>query len=235
MKKNSKEKLLVGIVGLGYVGLPLAREFYFGGASVLGFDINSASVKMINSGKSPIKHIQSELISRMAQSDRFEATDDMSRLSEPDAILIAVPTPLTENREPDMSYVVATCEAISKYLRKGQLVVLESTTYPGTTRELMLPILERSGLKAGKDFYLAYSPEREDPGNPDFTASEIPKVVGGIDPPSLQLAQALYSQVIVNTVPVSSCEVADSTRLLQTVRGRAFDRCIVYITGVVDA
>ncbi len=215
MKKTNQSNMSVGIVGLGYVGLPLAREFYFGGASVLGFDINSASVKMINQGKSPIKHIQSELISCMAQSDRFEATDDMSRLSEPDAILIAVPTPLTENREPDMTYVVATCEAISKNLRKGQLVVLESTTYPGTTRELMCPILERSGLIAGKDFYLAYSPEREDPGNKDFRTATIPKVVGGMDKASLKKAIEVYEYAIETLVPVSSCEIAEAAKILE--------------------
>jgi len=207
--------MTVGIVGLGYVGLPLAREFYNGGASVLGFDINSASVKMINQGKSPIKHIQGKLIASMAKSDRFEATGDMSRLSEPDAILIAVPTPLTENREPDMTYVVATCEAISQFLRKGQLVVLESTTYPGTTRELMLPILERSGLKAGRDFYLAYSPEREDPGNKDFSTATIPKVVGGFDKASLKKAIEVYEVAIETLVPVSSCEIAEAAKILE--------------------
>ena len=144
---------LVGIVGMGYVGLPLAREFCKGGAKVLGFDINAGMVAKLNKGISPIRHIPNKQIRQMLATRRFRVTDSMRQLSRPDAILICVPTPLTENREPDMKYVVATCEMIARYLRKGQLVVLESTTYPGTTRELMLPILESSGLKAGKDFY----------------------------------------------------------------------------------
>ena len=166
--KLSQAVPFVGIVGMGYVGLPLAREFVGGGAKVLGFDINLEQVKKINSGISPLKHVSSEDVSRMVKSGRFRTTTKMNELSKPDAILICVPTPLTENREPDMTYVVTTCETISRYLRKGQLVVLESTTYPGTTREVMKPILEKSGLKAGKDFYLAFSPEREDPGNRQF-------------------------------------------------------------------
>ncbi|MFC1761274.1 nucleotide sugar dehydrogenase [Planctomycetota bacterium] len=208
-------KPLIGIVGLGYVGLPLAREFYQGGTSVLGFDVNSVAVKKINRGVSPIKHIPNSLMKEMVKSGQFEATEDMSRLSEPDAILIAVPTPLTENREPDMTYVETTCQTISQYLRKGQLVVLESTTYPGTTKDLMLPILEQSGLKAGKDFYLAYSPEREDPGNKFFRTSTIPKVVGGLDKKSLAKVMAIYGYAIKTLVPVSSCEVAEAAKILE--------------------
>ena len=215
MTKRKTSALQVGIVGLGYVGLPLAREFYLGGVNVLGFDVNSAAVRKINRGISPIKHIPHQMMKEMVKSRRFSATDNMTRLSKPDAILIAVPTPLTENREPDMQYVEATCQTISKYLRKGQLVVLESTTYPGTTRELMLPILEQSGLKAGRDFYLAYSPEREDPGNKQFRTSTIAKVVGGLDKESLRRALAVYEHAIDTLVPVSSCEVAEAAKILE--------------------
>ncbi|MFC1761569.1 nucleotide sugar dehydrogenase [Planctomycetota bacterium] len=206
---------VIGIVGLGYVGLPLAREFYLGEAKVLGFDINHEAVAKINRGVSPIKHISNTLMKEMVQSGRFEATEDMSRLAEPDAILIAVPTPLTENREPDMCFVKETCQAIARYLHKGQLVVLESTTYPGTTRDVMLPILEQSGLAVGSDFYLAYSPEREDPGNKSFRTSTIPKVVGGYDKQSLKKALAVYEIAIETLVPVSSCEVAEAAKILE--------------------
>lgn len=215
MTKRKTDDLLVGIVGLGYVGLPLAREFYLGGTPVLGFDVNSPAVQRINRGVSPIKHIPNKMMKEMVKSGRFSATDNMAKLSKPDAILIAVPTPLTENREPDMQYVEATCHTIAKYLRRGQLVVLESTTYPGTTRELMLPILEQSGLKAGKDFYLAYSPEREDPGNKQFRTSTIAKVVGGLDKESLRRAMAVYEHAIETLVPVSSCEVAEAAKILE--------------------
>ena len=214
----SKRKTpLVGIVGIGYVGLPLAREFCKGGARVLGFDINSKMVKKVNSGRSPLKHIPNKDVSEMVKSGRFRATGRMAELSKPDAILICVPTPLTRNREPDMQYVVETCETIAKYLRKGQLVVLESTTYPGTTREVMLPILEKSGLKVGRDFYMAYSPEREDPGNKGFRTSTIPKVVGGLDKTSLDKALEIYKYAIEKLVPVDSCEVAEACKILENV------------------
>ena len=214
---SEKSVPLVGIVGLGYVGLPLAREFCLGGAKVLGFDINTKNVQKINKGISPLKHIPNKQVRDMVDSKRFRVTDVMSQLTKPDAILICVPTPLTENREPDMKYVVDTCETIAKYLRKGQLVVLESTTYPGTTREVMLPILETSGLKAGKDFYMAYSPEREDPGNKSFRTSTIPKVVGGLDKASLDRALEIYRYAIEKLVPVGSCEVAESSKILENV------------------
>ncbi len=217
-KKEQTNKVpLVGIIGLGYVGLPLAREFCAGGAGVLGFDINTKNVNKINGGKSPLKHIPHKQINEMVKSGMFKATDKMSQMSKPDALLICVPTPLTENREPDMFYVEETCKTISKYMRKGQLIVLESTTYPGTTRELMLPILEQSGLKAGKDFYLAYSPEREDPGNKDFRTSTIPKVIGGYDAKSLDVSLEIYKYAIETMVPVSSCEVAESCKILENV------------------
>lgn len=215
-KVNVKEKApYVGIVGMGYVGLPLAREFIIRGAKVIGFDINEKNVKRLNSGQSPLKHIPSSDISDMVKSGRFITTTDMKLMSKPDALIICVPTPLTENREPDMTYIVVTCETISKYLRKGQLVALESTTYPGTTREVMKPILEKSGLKAGKDFYLAFSPEREDPGNKNFRTATIPKVVGGYDKKSLAIALDIYKYAIDKTVPVSSCEVAEAAKILE--------------------
>ncbi|MCF7958724.1 MAG: nucleotide sugar dehydrogenase [Phycisphaerae bacterium] len=217
MKSEMKKVPHVGIIGLGYVGLPLAREFCAGGAKVTGFDVNEAGIKKINSGKSPLKHIPHSQIREMVDSGRFKGTTEMAGMSKPDALLICVPTPLTENREPDMFYVVETCKTIAKFLRKGQLVVLESTTYPGTTRELMLPILETSGLKAGKDFYMAYSPEREDPGNKHFQTSTIPKVVGGYDQKSLEVALDIYKYAIKTLVPVGSCEVAESCKILENV------------------
>jgi len=205
----------VGIVGLGYVGLPLAREFCEGGATVLGFDINPRTVSLINRGRSPIKHIMNATMAEMIRSGRFRATEDMRQLSKPDAILICVPTPLTKNREPDLQYVESTCATIAKYLRKGQLVVLESTTYPGTTREVMLPMLETSGLKAEKDFFLAYSPEREDPGNKSFQTSTIPKVVGGYGKESLRRALEVYRYAIKTLVPVETCEIAEAAKILE--------------------
>jgi UDP-N-acetyl-D-glucosamine dehydrogenase len=216
-KKKKKSVPYIGIVGMGYVGLPLSREFCLGGAKVLGFDCNNQRVKFLNSGRSPIKHLAHKQVRELILSKKFKATDQMSQLSKVDAIIICVPTPLTENREPDMSFVVETCETVSKYLRKGQLVVLESTTYPGTTKELMKPILEKSGLKAGKDFYLAYSPEREDPGNKNFRTSTIPKVVGGLDKASLDKSLEIYKYAIDTMVPVANCEIAESAKILENV------------------
>ncbi|MBP8911088.1 MAG: nucleotide sugar dehydrogenase [Phycisphaerae bacterium] len=205
----------VGIIGLGYVGLPLAREFCSGGATVLGFDINAKIVALINRGRSPIKHIAHESMAEMVASGRFHATDDMTRLSEPDTLIICVPTPLTKNRDPDMQYIVSTSQTISRHLRKGQLVVLESTTYPGTTREVMVPILEQSGLKAEKDFFVAFSPEREDPGNKQYRTATIPKVVGGLGKESLKRALNVYRVAIQTLVPVDSCEVAEAAKILE--------------------
>lgn len=216
-KKISERKAVVGILGLGYVGLPLAREFASAGIKVVGFDIDEPKIKKLNSGKSILKHIPNSQVKKMVDDKKFVATSNMSRLKSVDAILICVPTPLTKSREPDMQFVVKSCETISKYIRKDQLVVLESTTYPGTTRELMAPILERSGLKAGKDFFMAYSPEREDPGNEHFTTKTIPKVVGGLTKKCLDIACALYEIAIVNSVPVSSVEAAEATKILENV------------------
>jgi len=216
--KTSEMKVpVVGIVGLGYVGLPLAREFCKGGAQVLGFDINTQAVQKINKGISPLKHIPNSEIKQMVKSDRFKATNSMKMMAEPDALLICVPTPLTENREPDLRFVEETCRTIASHMRKGQLVVLESTTYPGTTQEVMKPILESSGLKAGKDFYMAYSPEREDPGNAHFQTGTIPKVVGGINQESLDKALEIYRWGIGTLVPVDSCEVAEACKILENM------------------
>jgi UDP-N-acetyl-D-glucosamine dehydrogenase len=204
----------VGIIGLGYVGLPLARAFVTGGFSVLGFDIDPSKVQKLQQCESYIEHISADVIRSMRERD-FAATDNFDRLSEPDVIIICVPTPLTEAREPDMTYIASSAEAIARHLRPGQLVVLESTTYPGTTRQMVLPVLETSGLRAGSDFFLAFSPEREDPGNPTHSAPNIPKVVGGLDAHSLDLAAALYGQVVVRVVRVSSLEVAEACKILE--------------------
>ncbi len=217
IEKIKNREARVGIVGLGYVGLPLAREFLNEGFSVVGFDIDKTKVDKINSGKSYIKHIPSDFIEKYVSQNKLEATTDFSRLKEVDAILICVPTPLGEHLEPDLSYVLKTTETISEHLRKGHIVVLESTTYPGTTEEEMLPILEKSGLKAGEDFCLGYSPEREDPGNKEYTTRTIPKVVSGINEKCLEIIKTLYDQIVVKTVPVSSPRVAESTKLLENI------------------
>lgn len=209
-----ERKACVGIIGMGYVGLPLARAFSQGGYPVLGFDVDSTKVQRLNQGESYIRHIPADTVRQM-RAQGFEATSRFERLAEPDAILICVPTPLTEAREPDLSFVTRSAEAIAAQLRAGQLIVLESTTYPGTTRQVVQPILERGGLRAGSDFFLAFSPEREDPGNASFSAPTIPKVVGGMEPLSLALATALYEQVVVKVVPVSSPEVAEACKILE--------------------
>ena len=211
----SDKTALIGIIGLGYVGLPLIRAFVKAGFTTLGFDVDQQKVDELNAGRSFIEHIPSEWIAEYIASKHFSATADMSRLAEADVLLICVPTPLSESRDPDLSYVEETTSEIAKRLRPGQLVVLESTTYPGTTRDVMLPILEASGKKAGEDFFLAYSPEREDPGNPDFSAERIPKVVGGLDAASLELAEILYGHAVVQVVPVSSVEVAEACKIVE--------------------
>ncbi|MBN8600711.1 MAG: nucleotide sugar dehydrogenase [Planctomycetes bacterium] len=210
----------VGIIGLGYVGLPLIDTFQRAGYRTLGFDTDQTKIDKLLRGKSYIAHIPETLIRSWLTENRFDATNDMSRMAEADALLICVPTPLTASRDPDLQYVINTTEDIARSLRPGQLIVLESTTYPGTTREVMLPILERTGLKVGVDFFLAYSPEREDPGNKQFTAHCIPKVVGGYDEQSLSLANELYGAAFTKTVPVSSLEVAEACKILEnTYRG----------------
>lgn len=214
-KAIAEKSARVGIIGLGYVGLPLMKAFAQVGLRTMGFDVDGRKVAQLKKKESYIKHIPSEWIASCIDNGMFEPTDNMERLSEPEALLICVPTPLSDSRDPDLSYVTSTAEKIAAVLRPGQLVVLESTTYPGTTRDVVLPILEQSGLKVGRDFFLAYSPEREDPGNPDYTASGIPKVVGGIDESSAELARSLYSHAVVRIVPVSNCEVAEACKILE--------------------
>ena len=205
---------VVGVIGLGYVGLPLARAFTAAGFRVLGFDIDAPKVEKLNAGKSFIKQIPDATVAEM-RAKGFEATADFARLGEPDAVLICVPTPLTEAREPDLTYVVNSATAIAARLRKGQLVVLESTTYPSTTRNVMLPILARTGLATGTDFFVAFSPEREDPGTPTHSVTHIPKVVGGLDAGSGDVACALYSAVVPKVVRVSTPEVAEACKILE--------------------
>ena len=210
-----KQTAVVGVVGLGYVGLPLIDAYISAGFSAIGFDVDTKKADALNKGESYIAHIAHSTIQGWLDQEKFEATVEMNRLGEADVILICVPTPLSDSRDPDLKYVEMTAEAISKTLRKGQMVVLESTTYPGTTKDVLLPILEKSGLKAGEDFFLAYSPEREDPGNPNFTAGTIPKVVGGLEPNSLKLAALFYEKAITKVIPVNSCEVAEACKILE--------------------
>jgi len=237
---------LVGVIGLGYVGLPLINAFVSAGFRTLGFDVDQRKVDSLNAGASYIKHIDSKVISKWRKGCRFEATGEMARLEEADALLICVPTPLNETRDPDLLFVEKTARAVAAALRPGQLVVLESTTYPTTTRDVVLPILNQSGLVAGKDFFLAYSPEREDPGNSDYTAAGIPKVIGGYDAVSLELAQQLYSQAIVRVICVSSLEVAEACKILEnTYRAvnialvnelkMLYDRMGIDVWEVIDA
>jgi UDP-N-acetyl-D-glucosamine dehydrogenase len=213
----SQRDYTVGIVGMGYVGVPLALAAIKAGFHVIGFDIDPARVNLLNSGESGIKHIPGDDIGAALARSRFRATADLGELCEPDAILIAVPTPLSKQREPDLTYVENSARAIATTVRPGQLVVLESTTWPGTTREIMQPILEASGLKAGRDFFLAFSPEREDPGNTSFSTATIPKVVGADDPASLRLACALYNLLVVKTVPVSTAATAEAVKLTENI------------------
>jgi UDP-N-acetyl-D-glucosamine dehydrogenase len=211
----------IAIVGLGYVGLPLSLQFARSGVTVLGLDVDAAKVDALHQGKSYIKHIPSETVAEAVRAGTFSAATEFSRIREVDAIIICVPTPLNKNREPDISYILDTGRSIARHLRKGMLVVLESTTYPGTTDEDLREVLEiGSGLSAGRDFHLAFSPEREDPGNPDSKVALIPKVVGGYTPACLEKAVALYSTAVTTVVPVSSCRAAEATKLLEnTFRG----------------
>ena len=219
LAKIESRDATVGIVGLGYVGLPLALEFSAGGFNVIGFDVDDAKVRQLKSGESYIRHIdQARIAATFAGNGNGDATTDFARITECDAILICVPTPLTRHREPELRYIVNTAEQIGGYLRKGQLVILESTTYPGTTEEVLAPALdEASGLHVGRDYFIAYSPEREDPANRDYSTSTIPKVVGGHGEDSLAVAEALYKCVICNTVPVSNCRTAEATKLLENI------------------
>jgi UDP-N-acetyl-D-glucosamine dehydrogenase len=213
--KAERRQILFGIVGLGYVGLPLAVELAQAGYRVLGFDINPDVVEGLNAGRSHVKDVTDAQLQAAMQCSRLSATTDMSLLSEPDAISICVPTPLSKFKDPDVSFIVAATEAVKKRIRRGQAIILESTTYPGTTREIMLPALESTGLKAGQDFFLAFSPERVDPGNPRYGTRNTPKVVGGITDDCRRVAVALYQPAIDSLVPVSTTEAAELVKLLE--------------------
>ncbi|MBS3945167.1 MAG: nucleotide sugar dehydrogenase [Melioribacter sp.] len=237
LNKINSKTAVIGIIGMGYVGLPLALTFAEKEFNVIGFDIDEKKIPLLNKGESYIKHIPSSRIQHQVSSNRFSATSDFSRLINVDAIIICVPTPLDEHREPDLTYIEESGKEIAKYLKEGQLVALESSTYPGTTDEVLLPILEhgisavvglelddeesigipKRNMKVGENFFLAFSPEREDPNNPDYTTSTIPKVVGGVTPNCLEVATALYDQVIIKTVPVSSARAAEATKLLENI------------------
>lgn len=216
IRKFADQTAVIGIVGLGYVGLPLMLRYTDAGFRVLGFDIDTFKTDRLNAGESYIEHIPSEKIAA-ARRKGFEATDDFSRIAEADAVILCVPTPLNKYREPDISFVTGTTDAVKPYLRAGQVLSLESTTYPGTTEEELLPRVEASGLKAGRDIFLVYSPEREDPGNPNFETRTIPKVVGGHTPACLEVGIALYSPAIDRVVPVSSTKAAELTKLLENI------------------
>ena len=220
--------LRIGIIGCGYVGLPLALRFADVGHRVTGFDTDQEKIKKLNAGQSYIQHIPADKINHHVQGKRFDATTDFAKLREMDAVLICVPTPLDERREPDLSYVEKTAQSIAPNLQRNQLIVLESTTYPGTTEELVLPILEKGGLhcpiargegteNVATDFYLAFSPEREDPGNKQYGLAQIPKIVGGINPPSGRAAAGLYAQIVSKVVPVSSTRAAEMVKLLENI------------------
>lgn len=217
LQRLERSQALVGLIGLGYVGLPLMLAFCGSGFRTLGFDIDPDKVAMLNRGESYLKHIGGGNIASVRAADRFEATHDFERLAEVDVAIVCVPTPIGAHREPDLSFVVDTTREIAKRLRPGQLVILESTTFPGTTREVMKPILESSGLRSGSDFFLAYSPEREDPGNADFGTASIPKVVAGDGETASRLALALYRRVVVNTIPVSSLDTAEAVKITENV------------------
>jgi UDP-N-acetyl-D-glucosamine dehydrogenase len=207
----------VGIIGLGYVGLPLACLFAEKGFKVTGFDVDPKKIEALSAGRSYIKHIPTGRVRPLVKAGMLGCSGHFAGLRRMDAIIICVPTPLTRFREPDLRFIVATGESVARYLRKGQIVVLESSTYPGTTTEVLKPILERSGLKSGRDFHLAYSPEREDPGNETYGTAAIPKVIGGDGPKALKLAQQLYDAVVVKTVPASSPETAEAIKLTENI------------------
>ena len=217
LTKINEGKALIGIIGLGYVGLPLALAYAEKGFSVLGFDVDAAKVKALDRGECYISHIDGTRIKKSVRAGNLKATADFSRLNKPDVIIICVPTPLTAHHDPDMSYIVGTTEQIKKRLRKGQLIVLESTTYPGTTDELVRNMLEQTGLVCGRDFYLAFSPEREDPGNASYSTTTIPKIVGGATPDSGDLAEALYEKAICKVVRVNDARTAEAVKLTENI------------------
>jgi UDP-N-acetyl-D-glucosamine dehydrogenase len=241
--KIQTRKAKIGIIGMGYVGIPLGLEFKKAGFTVIGFDKDKKRVDDINAGKQVMKHISSNLMSKF---NKTTATTDFTKVQEADCLILCVPTPLDRHEQPDMSYVKSATSEISKNISKGQLIVLESTTYPGTTREIVMPLLEKSNLKAGEDFFLAYSPEREDPGNKQFSVSKIPKVIGGYTNNCLQITSKLYETIVSETVKVSSMETAESTKLMENIFRAVniamvnelklvFDRMGVNIWEVIDA
>jgi UDP-N-acetyl-D-glucosamine dehydrogenase len=217
LNKIRNHQARVGVVGLGYVGLPLVLRFGEEHFPILGFDVDSEKVRKLNAGESYIRHIAAERLQILLKEKQFQATSDFSRLAEADCIIICVPTPLTAKKDPDLQYIEKTAEAVAKTLRKGQLVSLESTTYPGTTDEILLDRFRPSGLEAGKDYFLVFSPEREDPGNPKFSTRTIPKVVGGTTADCLDVGKALYGQVIDRIIPVSSTRAAELVKLLENI------------------
>lgn len=217
LRRIAARDYAIGVVGLGYVGLPLMLTAAGSGFRCLGFDIDAPRCELINAGHSPYRHIGADVVAATRATGLAEATTDFARIAETDAILICVPTPLGPHREPDLSYVEATARSITPHLRAGQLVVLESTTWPGTTREVMRPILESSGLAVERNLFVAYSPEREDPGNRDYRTAAIPKVVGGVGERSLRLATALYEHLVVRPVPVSSADAAEAVKLTENI------------------
>jgi UDP-N-acetyl-D-glucosamine dehydrogenase len=242
----ARREYTVGVVGLGYVGLPLVLRFGEVGFRVIGFDVDGVKVTQLNDGGSYIQHVPATRVQTLIGAGRFEATTDLDRLAEPDAIIICVPTPLTQHRDPDLRYVEKTADAVAATLRRNQLVCLESTTYPGTTDEIVLPRLEARGLRVGEDFFLAFSPEREDPGNAQFDTATIPKVVGGTTPDCLALATTLYAEAIKQVVPVSSTRVAEATKILENVYRAvnialvnelkiAFERMGINVWDVIEA
>jgi UDP-N-acetyl-D-glucosamine dehydrogenase len=215
LKRFENADVTLGVIGLGYVGLPLAVEAGESGLKVLGFDISARAVEGVNAGRSHIQDVSSEQVAALRGKGLLEATTDMARLSECDAVSICVPTPLSKTRDPDVSYIIAATRSVAAALRRGQLIVLESTTYPGTTREIMLPALEARGMKVGQDFFLCFSPERVDPGNATWHTKNTPKVIGGITPECARVGRALYERFIDTVVPVTSAEAAELTKLLE--------------------
>ena len=246
LSRIKNRSAVVGVIGLGYVGLPLLIEFGRAGFKVVGFDVDESKINALKQRRSYIKHISSDGINEIAGKGLFEATSDFSRLSETDCIIICVPTPLNKHREPDLSFVLKTAEVVATHMRKGQLIVLESTTYPGTTDEDMRAILEADGMRAGIDFYLAFSPEREDPNNKSFSTKTIPKIVGGYTQACLEVSNVLYGAIIEKTVPVSSTKVAEAAKLLENIYRAVnialvnelkllFDRMGIDVCEVIDA
>ncbi|MGH8459831.1 MAG: nucleotide sugar dehydrogenase, partial [Nevskiales bacterium] len=216
-ERIARREATIAIAGLGYVGLPLAAAMNASGFRVLGYDVDPDKVEMLKRGKTYLKHLGSELVSGLLGTGRFHVTAEEADLDAADALILCVPTPLGRHREPDMSFVTAATELAARHLRRGQLIVLESTTYPGTTRELCRPLLEKNGLRCGEDFFLAFSPEREDPGRKDFNTRTTPKLVGGVDPVSAELAVALYQAAIQKVIPVESADIAEAAKLLENI------------------